>query len=370
MFDLKKAQRLLEVCLPALQQSALVSLTTNHDDDDDDDDDDWTTRDDIQVDTLCRLWGGMGHVYRMQVKKANRNLTIIVKHVSSSSSTQGTRLSVGDQRKADSYECEANFYQRLAPRLLTQGLEIPIPLHIEREDGVLICMSELKGNSLSYLGEEETKAVLRWLATLHAATWGPIMADQAVSDGGLQPNGTYWYLDTRLDEHASIRSKGWEGRLKRAARAIDERLKRDPMQCCVHGDAKSANMLFRQRQTHQKEQRVVGMYDFQYCGKAPPTKDLAYMLCVAADDINDSYVDYYHEQLSDRLPDSAYRPSLDELKESLDLAFCDWARFMAGWGYWGTDVSTKVIAVLDRLDGGNDLGSEDAYREAVMREYG
>eukprot|EP00980_Cylindrotheca_fusiformis_P018425 scaffold6059_cov58-Cylindrotheca_fusiformis.AAC.2 len=58
------------------------------------------------------------------------------------------------------------------------------------------------------------------------------------------------------------------------------------------------------------------------------------------------------------------------MKDSLELTYCDWARFMAGWGFWGTDISQIVISVLDRLDHGTDLGSEDAYRQAIQREYG
>lgn len=372
MLNPKEAKRLVEHCLPALEQclpssassrkeqeQLIASLLSSP-----------QQRYDIQVRNLCRLWGGMGYVYQIEVGSCT--LEIIVKQVSPTGNDK-KKLSLGDRRKADSYECEANFYQHLAPLLLRKGLEIPIPLHVERGDNgeMTICMTKLHGGESScnnLEGDEETKAVLRWLATLHAATWGP-MADKAVDEFGLQPQGTYWYLETRPDEHASIRSKGWEGRLKRAAKAIDERLKRDPMQCCVHGDAKRANMLFRYS---TQDPLVVEMYDFQYCGKAPPTKDLAYFLCVAADDDNASsyYLEYYHGQLLGRLAKSLNYPTLEELQDSLDLANCDWARFMAGWGFWGNDISKDVIRVLDRLDGGKDLGSEDAYRVAVLREYG
>ena len=36
------------------------------------------------------------------------------------------------------------------------------------------------------------------------------------------------------------------------------------MQCCIHGDAKDANMMF-------DGKGGVSMYDFQYCGRAPPS---------------------------------------------------------------------------------------------------
>ena len=42
---------------------------------------------------------------------------------------------------------------------------------------------------------------------------------------------------------------------------------------------------------------------------------------------------------------------------------------MSGWGWWGHDLEPRIRAVLDKLDGGADLGSEDAYRDAVARVY-
>jgi prepilin-type processing-associated H-X9-DG protein len=95
----------------------------------------------------------------------------------------------------------------------------------------------------------------------------------------MQPIGSYWHLDTRPEEHASMSSGGWEGRLKLAARAIHERLGRDGMQCVVHGNVKDANMLFLDGCGGDDDngdgggarEARVGMYDFQYCGRAPPS---------------------------------------------------------------------------------------------------
>lgn len=54
-------------------------------------------------------------------------------------------------------------------------------------------------------------------------------------------------------------SSGWMGRLKLAARAIDQRLKLDPMQTICHGDAKGANILYACR----GGQPIPLVYDFQ-----------------------------------------------------------------------------------------------------------
>jgi aminoglycoside phosphotransferase (APT) family kinase protein len=360
--DRNEAKRLLERCLPSLKLSSDASDETAYQLEELLSPSSSISSSKIAVDSLCRLWGGMGYVYNVSIG----DIEIIVKRVSPLPKHQ-KRISQGDKRKADSYQVEANFYEHLAMYLLEEkALDIPRRYHVERDDGVIICMSKLTGHVRS-IDQEETFAVLKWLATLHAATWGD-MATTAVEKYGLQPVGSYWHLDTRPDEHMSMRNSGWNGRLKRAARAIDERLKRDKMQCCVHGDAKDANMLF--HHDREKNNLRVSMYDFQYCGKSPPTKDLAYFLCVAAHDNDRKYVEYYHEQLLKCLGPNDYRPTWKELDDSLQLAYCDWARFMAGWGFWGSDISDHVIAVLDRLDGGTDLGSEDAYREAVRQEFG
>ena len=71
---------------------------------------------------------------------------------------------------------------------------------------------------------------------------------------------------------------GFMGRLRLAARAIDLRLKADPMQSICHGDAKGANILYRE----ESNQCVPLVYDFQYCGKACVAKDLAYFFNVEA----------------------------------------------------------------------------------------
>lgn len=336
---------------------------------------------DVTVKSVCRLWAGMGYIYQIAINlnlpsSTKSKYQFIVKRVIPPPKRS---RSMGDERKAASYLIEANFYQHIAPTLIQQhGLSIPIPYHVERDeisDQVTICMSRLTGSPSYLSSDDNVHAVLDWLAILHAATWGS-KADEYASRGLVQPIGSYWHLDTRPSEHDSMPRKGWEGRLKLAARAIDERLKRDEMQCCVHGDAKDANMLFHDDDDgcDGNSSGDVSIYDFQYCGKAPPSVDLAYFLCVAVGDTDNQYIQYYHQQLITRLgkqkQQQTNRPTLKELEESVALALCDFQRFMSGWGQWGSDISSTVIAVLDRLDGGTTLKSEDAYREAMMREFG
>lgn len=349
--DRTEATRLSRICLPKILQQQLEERSGYNNDGM------TLTEDNVTIKSLCRLWAGMGYIYQVTIKvpsvsSSKQQHQFIIKRVIPPPKKS---RSVGDERKATSYLIEANFYEKLAPTLINDehaDLAIPVPYHVERDedtDQVTICMSRLVG-SPGYLGDgDRIHAVLTWLATLHAATWGSVTVDEYVRQKIVQPIGSYWHLDTRPDEHGSMPRRGWEGRLKRAARAIDERLKRDEMQCCIHGDAKDANMLF------NDSHAGVSMYDFQYCGKAPPSVDLAYFLCVAVGDTDIDHIKYYHQQLLQRLNENErdHIPTLKELEDSVSLALCDFQRFLSGWGQWGSDISSVVIQVLDRLDGGD-----------------
>jgi hypothetical protein len=307
----------------------------------------------------------MGHIYKVTLWKGKTEF--VIKHVAPPSRNQ---QSYGDRRKADSYQVEANFYEHIAEQLAhDHGVCLPRPYLVEHGPAsgeITICMSLLEGDGIYTSNSEAVKGALTWLAKFHAAYWGDAEVDRVVKDAGLQRMGTYWHLDTRPDEHASMSRRGWEGRLKSAARAIDSCLKRDPMQCLVHGDPKDANIMLLDRT------REVALYDFQYCGKGTPTRDLAYFLCSSCDeDDEEELVVYYHNQLVEHLSRSKPRvtpPTLEHLKDSLELAFCDFCRFMSGWGYWGYDIRGRVQSFLTRLDGGKDLGSEEAYDRAIRKD--
>jgi hypothetical protein len=74
---------------------------------------------------------------------------------------------------------------------------VPRALAVEsRSDGITIVMTKLRGRSGGSMMAAETRAVLSWLARMHAEFWGA-RADVAVREGGLQAQGCYWYLDTR-----------------------------------------------------------------------------------------------------------------------------------------------------------------------------
>eukprot|EP00934_Nitzschia_sp_Nitz4_P007196 Nitzschia sp. Nitz4//scaffold37_size175936//115540//116595//NITZ4_002055-RA/size175936-processed-gene-0.196-mRNA-1//1//CDS//3329549815//7186//frame0 len=318
---------------------------------------------DIRVSQVCRLWAGMGHIYRVSIPQ--RNAEFALKHVTP---PPQSRQSFGDRRKAWSYQVEANFYQKVVPSLIQEGLSLPIPHHVEYGPGkeeITICMSYLHGRSIHTGNPTHMRESLKWLAKFHAAYWGDEDMDTLVEQAGLQETGSYWHLDTRPDEHDNMSRRGWEGRLKLAAKAIDTCLKRDPMQCLIHGDPKEANIMA------LKADGSVAMYDFQYCGKGSPTRDLAYFLCSSCD-VNEErqWVQFYYDELSKNLLEKGETPpDFAHLCDSLELAFCDFCRFMCGWGHWGYDLQGRAKILLNRLDGGKSLGTEEAYMDAIQQKF-
>jgi hypothetical protein len=338
---------------------------------------------------LATLWAGMGKIYKVEGSLGDN--VMIVKRICFPT---GTALSIGDARKAASYDVEAKFYECFSAELIDMAKYAIVPrcfgvdLSLRSSGLVSICMQELPGPVLSGLSMKETEAAIRAIAALHSKWYGIELAASAVT-GGLQPQGGYWYLDTRPDEFQDIPKRGWEGRLRKAAAAIDERLKADRWQCVIHGDLKGCNMAsFMDKDASPASvdgdggNVRISFCDFQYCGKSCGMKDIAYFFSVTAD----SHIDrletelltlYHHELCEFLIAANADNvtifelPSMDELSASLDLAYADLCRWMAGWGYWGnvSFLQGRVQRVLHRLDGGAELASPDAYRQAVFREY-
>uniref|UniRef100_A0A7S1U035 Aminoglycoside phosphotransferase domain-containing protein n=1 Tax=Phaeomonas parva TaxID=124430 RepID=A0A7S1U035_9STRA len=325
------------------------------------------------IETVASLWAGMGAIYGVRATCADGDgeAEVICKRIA----LPAGELSVGDARKAASYEVEAAFYEGVAELLNGEaGCAVPQGLLVERgrgAEGLTICMTRLPGSVPGGLGRDGALRAAAWAARLHAFTWGAARADEFVRMG-LQPQGSYWYLDTRLDEWEAIPRRGWQARLRRAARAVDERLKADPLCCVVHGDFKAGNMVW--------DGDDVAMCDFQYCGKGCALKDLAYMIGCYLDDrgarrgtpthpLERDVLEAYRAELAARLGEDAAPPQA-AMDAALDLCFLDLYRWMAGWGVWGNAfLEPRAQSVLDRIDGGKLLKDEDAYRQAVQRAF-
>lgn len=293
------------------------------------------------IKSIARLWAGMGSIEWI---KCNDGISMVAKKI-----LCPNPRSFGDKRKAASYAVEANFYSLYANNLgviCCRGLN-------SVDDGkgnITILMTPLPHRTLTYMAGETAVAAIRSVARLHAYFWGNSKSTAAVKSG-LAPQGTYWYLDTRPDEYDSMSKHGLEGKLRRTARHIDEALKDHPYQTVVHGDLKACNM------SESDDPKYVTFVDFQYVGKACPTKDLAYLFVCGMDDFDEDQEEgmlrLYTKELKERGVGSdseAPLPTLDGLKKAMDLAYCDLYRWMCGWGVWGNDfLVDRVERCLDSV---------------------
>jgi Phosphotransferase enzyme family len=307
---------------------------------------------------IARLWAGMGSIVRLQCQDSSGNAkTIIAKHIKCSNPR-----SFGDRRKAASYRVEASFYASKYCKDLSNFGICCRGLHTE-DDGngdITILMDPLPNQTIHYMNGDVAEAAVRSVARLHAYFWGNVKADAAV-ESGLAQQGTYWYLDTRPDEFESMPTHGLSGKLKKAARDIDRALKTHKYQTICHGDLKACNMSL------SSDPAYVTFVDFQYSGKACPAKDLAYLFCCGMD-VDDDFVERQETELlqlyitelsvhgvgSDA---AAPLPTLEDLKEALDLAYCDLYRWMLGWGIWGNSF------LQDRVENLFANGIVEKYRQ-------
>jgi hypothetical protein len=148
---------------------------------------------------LSTLWAGYGVILECET---DDNESLIVKEVSPPAGS-----GVSHMRKLRSYQVEAAFYERVAPRL-PPGAACRLPrclgVHSPVDSGgsgsgtggaMRLVMSDLRSSfprRCGTLDEPHARAALAWLAAFHAACWG------ADAEGlGLWPEGCYWHLATR-----------------------------------------------------------------------------------------------------------------------------------------------------------------------------
>ena len=134
--DKAEAKRLVERSLPNFAKAGLKPLGTPAD------------IVDVSARSIASLWAGMGNIYRLTVKTAaGDSVAIVAKRVDMPDVCD----SIGDQRKKDSYDCEAAFYSKgHAERCIKAGAMVPHPLYVEqagRGANVTICMSQVEGRS-------------------------------------------------------------------------------------------------------------------------------------------------------------------------------------------------------------------------------
>jgi hypothetical protein len=289
-------------------------------------------RDDFEI--IQQLWGGYGNVIRVPTPESDRK-SVVVKHMKI---TSGLEMSVSQTRKLRSYQVELAFYKSFAQLLPKDKCLVPALLDtlVSQKDGVhevLLVLEDLSelGYSLRKTRAEwnDVASCLQWLANFHATFLGVPPVD-------LWETGTYWHLETRLEEFAALPASP----LKEAAHSIDNLLRGATFQTILHGDAKIANFCFANadKSCFQK----VGAVDFQYAGLGCGMKDVAYFAgsCLNGDQcelledqILETYFSFLRKAIDERRPDlHGLEAKLEsEWRKLYHVAWADFVRFLKGW---------------------------------------
>ena len=302
------------------------------------------------LEEIQSLWSGYGMIWRASIDGESR----IVKLIDISNVRQNRRGWGSDfahRRKVRSYEVEANFYREFSQacsdscRVATlHGATVG-----DSDSQWMIVLEDLddRGYSLrkSDLDNGKLYSCLRWLANFHAVFLNTAPA-------GLWDIGTYWHLNTRPDELATMQ----DGPLKEFAGAIDQRLNSANFKTLVHGDAKVANFCFADLGD------AVAAVDFQYVGGGCGMKDVAYFIssCLYEDEAQhreEELLDLYFEELVyavDHFHNGVnVKLLVEEWRDLYRFAWADFYRFLAGWspGHWKMNAYSKQItdAVIEEL---------------------
>ena len=293
--------------------------------------------------TIQSLWSGYGSIDRYTLI-GSEHPSVIVKHVRlplKNNHPRGWNTDRSHQRKLRSYQVETAWYQHWAMRC-GDDCRVPHCLALEqRDDEFLMVLEDLDSSGYPLRKDHVTQGkiitCLAWLANFHAT----FLTEKPE---GLWPTGTYWHLETRPDELATMEN----GDLKQAATLLDQTLSNAPFQTLVHGDAKLANFCF------SSDGAQVAGVDFQYVGGGCGMKDVAYFIssCLnerdcehMADDLLNAYFIALKNALATHQPhidaaavEAAWRPLYA-------VAWTDFYRFLKGWSprHW------KIHSYSERL---------------------
>ncbi len=278
------------------------------------------------VDVIQTLWGGYGELVRLTFSLKS----VIVKHVKlpkPSKHPHGWNSDRSHQRKLHSYQVEVNWYQNFSTPVdercrIPQGLKC-----FQTQNEWLIVMEDLAvagfASTPTQANKNHLRASLHWLANFHARYMN-------TRSKLVWEIGTYWHLETRLDELKVLKDND----LKSFAQRIDDELKQTKYQTIVHGDAKLANFCFDSDGNH------CAAVDFQYVGHGCGMKDVAlFMSSAVAPEacakMEEWILDTYFRALKEA--SRHYQPELDgceieqEWRPLFAVAWADFQRFIKGW---------------------------------------
>ena len=296
------------------------------------------------VELIQPLWNHYGTLSRVRLR-GGAHASVIVKHIKipkRSAHPRGFASAISRQRKIESYQIEAHWYERYNHRLpddtstpaclgaLVEGDELFLLL----EDLVELGFDQV----LSEVSWREITLVLQWLARFHAQF-------MSTAPEGLWSCGAYWHLDTRPEELSKIEGT----RVHRFASLIDARLKRSAFQTLIHGDAKLANFCF------SSSHASVAAVDFQYVGRGCGVRDVAYFVgsCLSeaqCQALEAEILEIYFIQLRDRLSFDIDADALEaEWRALYPVAWADFQRFMLGWSPLHRKLTTYSDLLTERV---------------------
>lgn len=278
---------------------------------------------------IQELWSSYGEIVRL-FKENGKGESLILKKIRPvfiNHHPRGWNTTNSHKRKLRSYQVEIEFYKNWAKRC-KEECKVPVYFDSSQTEGNLSLLIE-DLNQAGYwkrrigLSYKESKVVIRWLANFHAT----FMNEEP---NGLWKEGTYWHLETRPDEYATLE----DGNLKNKAHIIANRLKTTKCQTILHGDAKVANFCF------TEDLSTVAAVDFQYVGGGCGIKDLAYFIgsCLKAKqcETHESQIlELYFSELKSALKsiDSTidFTALEQEWRSLYAFAWADFSRFLMGW---------------------------------------
>ncbi len=294
-----------------------------------------------KIESVQELWSGYGNILRCHLVGGDAS-TVILKWVTPPvkiNHPRGWNSSISKQRKTHSYKVEDYWYAHWS---IHCDEHCRVPKYIEsdsNENQSVILLEDLDTAGFNFRFDTLTRvgmeACLRWLAAFHAKFLNEVPK-------GLWNVGSYWNLETRMEEYDSMSSSV----LKNKAHEIDAKLNAARYKTVIHGDAKIANFCFSQNQNQ------VSSLDFQYVGGGVGVKDLAYFLgsCLNNEELftyHSSYLDCYFKYLrkfsKTKLGEAEFSHLELEWRELYSVSIADFTRFLEGWkpGHWKINEYTK-----------------------------
>lgn len=293
-----------------------------------------------KIEEIQDLWGGYGKILRYGLKGSDLN-SVVVKNVclpKNPGKLRGGNISY--ERKLKSYKVEMAFYKNWSGKC---GNDCRVPKWYAFEwqkDEFLMVFEDLDeagfGRRKGSVAWSDMQLCLKWLAHFHATFMGE-------KPENIWTQGTYWHLETRLDELNAIKDTA----LKNAAKAIDRKLNACKYKTFVHGDAKLQNFCF------SNDGKGVAAVDFQYVGGGCGMKDVAYFVdsCLYDDECESwekDVLDFYFKELKMALESMEKDIDFDALEKEwrqlYHVAWADFYRFLKGWapGHYETGYSERI----------------------------